>query len=88
MTFAERVVKRGSGSRSEPGMPGEGEGETEGKVERQEPQGGGGGEFWREGWRNRGRRGRQRRWEAGGRDPGGELTFAQQSSEVRQCAFT
>lgn len=42
MTFVERIVKRGSGSRSEPGMRGEGEGETEGKVERQEPQGGGG----------------------------------------------
>ena len=83
MIFVERIVKRGSGSRSDPGMRGEGEGETEGKVERQEPPGGGGGG----GASSRGkaggiggRRGRQRGLEAGGRDPRGELTFAQQSS--------
>lgn len=57
-------------------------------MERQEAQGGGRGEFWGEGWRNRGK---ERETEAPGGGwggPGGELTFVQQPSEVRQCVFT
>lgn len=89
MTFAERIVKRGSGSRSEPGMGGESEGETEGKVERQEPQGGGRGRVlagrMEESGEGEGDRGARR---LVGGTQGENLTFAQQSSEVRQCAFS
>lgn len=69
MTFVERIVKRGSASRSEPGMRGEGEGEKEGKVERQEPQEGGRGVSSRgKAGGIEGRRGRQSSREAGGRE--------------------
>ena len=88
MIFVERIVKRGSGSRSEPGMRGEGEGETEGKVERQEPQGGGGGG----GASSRGKAGgieRETEGPGGGWEgPTGRADICAAVIEVRQYAFT
>lgn len=88
MTFAERIVKRGSGSRSEPGTRGRVRERQRGRRKDRRPREEVGGSSGGKDGGIGGRRGRQRLREAGGRDPGGELTFSQQSSEVRQCVFT
>lgn len=70
VTFEERIVKRGSGSRSEPGMRGRVRERQRGRWKDRRPREEVGESSGGKDGGIGGRRGRQRLREAGGRDPG------------------